>query len=179
MNYCGDCGAALARGPDTSGYVRKYCAACGWSWYDPPTPVTLVLVTTDEGDVVYCRKQSFPLGRWSVVSGFIPRGERAEVTALREIKEETGLDAEIVRFMGTHVYDGRPDQIVIAFHARVTGGTPQAGDDVDEIDIAPPDATRLREGSTSHWLVQRLIDERAEDAAMAEPGDASQRTRLV
>jgi NADH pyrophosphatase NudC (nudix superfamily) len=159
MKHCGDCGVAMSEGPDPSGHVRRYCPGCGWSWYDPPTPVTLVLVTTDAGEVVYCRKNSFPPGRWSVVSGFIPRGERAELTALREVKEETGLDAEIVRFMGTHVYDQRPDQIVIAFHVRVTGGTPCAGDDVDEIEIAPPDASRLREGSTSHWLVKALIDQ--------------------
>lgn len=158
MKYCGDCGTALNEGPDESGHVRRYCPSCKWSWYDPPIPVTLVLVTTEDGDVVYCRKKSFPPGRWSVVSGFIPRGERAEETALREVKEETGLDAAIVRFMGTHVYDQRPDQIVIAFHARVTGGIPCAGDDVDEIEIAPPDVSRLREGSTSHWLVKQLVE---------------------
>jgi NADH pyrophosphatase NudC (nudix superfamily) len=158
MKHCGECGDPLQDGPDASGQMRRYCPACGWSWYDPPTPVTLVLVTTDDGNVVYCRKHSFPPGRWSVVSGFIPRGERAEETAVREVKEETGLDVEIVRFMGTHVFDQRPDQIVIAFHARVVGGTPRAGDDVDEIDLAPPDVSRLREGSTSHWLVKQLVD---------------------
>ena len=72
------------------------------------------------------------------------------------MKEETGLDCAIVRFMGTHVYEGRPDQLVIAFHVRVVGGTPQAGDDVDEVAIAPPDPARLRPGSTSHWLVSQV-----------------------
>jgi 8-oxo-dGTP diphosphatase len=158
MKHCGECGTAMEDGPDTSGHVRRFCPSCAWSWYDPPTPVTLVLVTMPNGDVVYCRKNSFAPGRWSVVSGFIPRGERAEAAALREVKEETGLDAEIVRFMGTHVYEQRPDQIVIAFHARVIGGAPCAGDDVDEIGIAPPDPTRLRAGSTSQWLVQHLVD---------------------
>ena len=158
MKFCGACGTPLQEGPDASGYPHRFCPACGWTWYDPPVPVTLVLVTTPDRRVVYCRKRSFPQGRWSVVSGFIPRGERAEETALREVREETGLEVEIVRFMGTHVYDQRPDQLVIAFHARVVGGTPRAGDDVDGIDIAPPDPSRLREGSTSHWLVKHLID---------------------
>jgi NADH pyrophosphatase NudC (nudix superfamily) len=158
MKFCGQCGSAMREGPDQSGHGHRYCPECTWTWYDPPTPVTLVLVTTDDGNVVYCRKNSFAPGRWSVVSGFIPRGERAEDAALREVKEETGLDAEIVRFMGTHVYDQRPDQIVIAFHVRVVGGAPCAGDDVDEIEIAPPDPARLRPGSTSHWLVNHLIE---------------------
>jgi NADH pyrophosphatase NudC (nudix superfamily) len=160
MKHCGECGYGLEEGPDHSGHPHRYCTSCGWTWYDPPVPITLVMVTMPNGDVVYCRKNSFPPGRWSVVSGFVPRGESAEVTAIREVKEETGLDAEIVAFMGTHVYDQRPDQIVIAFHARATGGEPCAGDDVDEIEVAPPDTSRLREGSTSEWLVQALIDGR-------------------
>lgn len=152
------CGCALAAGGDEHSHPRLHCPECGWSWYDPPVPVTLVLVTTDDGSVVYTRKRAFEPGRWSVVSGFIPRGERAEDAAVREVKEETGLDVEIIRFMGTHVYSGRPEQIVIAFHARVTGGTPSAQDDIDELEIAPPDLARLRPGSTSHWLVASLVE---------------------
>jgi NAD+ diphosphatase len=160
VKHCGACGAPLVEGPDGSGHAHKRCPACGWTWYDPPVPVTLVLVTTPEGDVVYCRKASFEPGRWSVVSGFLERGERAEDCAVREVKEETGLDVEIVRFMGTHFFPLRPDQIVIAFHARVTGGALQAGDDVVEVEVAPPDPRRLRDGSTSQWLVNRLLEER-------------------
>ena len=161
LKHCGMCGCGLADGPDTSGYERRYCPECGWNWYDPPVPVTLVLVTTDDGNVVYTRKRTFEPGRWSVVSGFIPKGERAEDAAVREVKEETGLDVELVRFMGTHVYAGRPEQIVIAFHARVTGGTPCPQDDIDELEIAPPDLSRLRPGSTSHWLVASLLNAEA------------------
>ena len=159
LKHCGMCGCALVSGPDESAYVRLYCPECNWSWYDPPVPVTLVLVSTEEGHVVYTRKRTFEPGRWSVVSGFIPRGERAEDAAVREVKEETGLDVEIVRFMGTHIYAGRPDQIVIAFHARVIGGEPCAQDDIDELEIAPPDLSRLRPGSTSHWLVATLVSD--------------------
>lgn len=157
MNYCGECGHRLQTGPDASGYQRQFCPECGWDWYDPPTPVTLVLVTTPDGQVVYTRKNSFPPGIWSVVSGFIPRGERAEAAALREVKEETGLDAELVAYLGTHVYEKRPDQLVITFHVRATGGVLQAGDDVDEVEVGPPDPNRCREGSTSRWLVQTLV----------------------
>src|SRR5262245_11795316 len=152
------CGCQLEAGPDENSYVRLYCPECGWSWYDPPVPITLVLVTNDEGHVVYTRKKSFEPGRWSVVSGFIPRGERAEETAVREVKEETGLDVEIVRFMGTHVYGGRPDQLVVAFHARVLGGRLCAQDDIDEAEFGPPDVSRLRPGSTSQWLVAQLVE---------------------
>jgi NADH pyrophosphatase NudC (nudix superfamily) len=161
VKYCGECGTATAFGRDEHECDRYYCPACGWTWYSPPTPVTLVLVTTDDGNVVYARKKTFEPGRWSVVSGFIPRGERAEDTAVREVLEETGLEVEIVRFMGTHFYERQPDQIVIAFHARVLSGTPRPMDDIDEVDVAPPDPSRLRSGSTSWWLVKTFAEEQA------------------
>jgi NADH pyrophosphatase NudC (nudix superfamily) len=158
VNHCGQCGAALVDALDESNYHHRYCPECAWRWYDPPTPVVLVLVTTAEDHIVYCRKEAHPPGRWTVVSGFIPRGEQAEQAALREVKEETNLDAEIAHFAGTHVFSLRPDQIVIAFHARATGGTPTAGDDVDIVDVGPPDPGRLFAGSTSHLLVSRFAD---------------------
>jgi NAD+ diphosphatase len=157
MKHCGKCGTELTDHLE-GGASRLICPACGWKWYNPPTPVTLVLVTTDDGRVVYTRKNSFEPWRWTVVAGFIERGETAEAAALREVKEETGLDAEIVRFTGTHVYERNPDQLVVTFHVRVTGGTPMAGDDVDQIDIAPADPSRLREGATSWWLVKQYYD---------------------
>ncbi len=159
MKHCGRCGSELRDDLDTSGHGRLKCPDCSWTFYNPPTPVTLVLVTTNDDKMVYTRKNSFEAWRWTVVAGFIERGERAEDAATREVKEETGLDSEIVRFMGTHVYERNPDQLVVTFHVRVTGGTPQAGDDVDEIDIAPPDPSRLREGATSWWLVKQYYDE--------------------
>lgn len=156
MKHCGECGNLLQTDTDESGHPRQSCSACGWTWYDPPVPITLVVVTTAEGNIVYTRKHSFPAGIWSVVAGYIPKGERAEEAALREIREETGLEAEIVRFMGTHVYPRRPDQLVITFHARAIGGELRAGDDVDEVEIGPPDVGRVRPGSTSFFLVNAL-----------------------
>jgi len=41
---------------------------------------------------------------WSIPKGHIEAGERREQAALREIKEETGLDVRIVRPLGEAVY---------------------------------------------------------------------------
>jgi ADP-ribose pyrophosphatase YjhB (NUDIX family) len=119
-------------------------------------PVVLALVTTPEGEVVYCGKNG--VSHWTVVSGFVPRGEVAEATALREVKEETGLDAKIQHFAGTHVFHLRPEQIVIAFHVEATGGTPQPDDDIERLEIDRPDPSRMFPGSTSHLLVTRYAD---------------------
>ena len=158
MKHCGECGTGLNDGLDEYSTPHQFCEACGWRWYSPPIPVVLVLVTTSDGEIVYCRKDRQPPGIWSVVSGFIPRGEPAELTAVREVKEETNLDVEIVHSAGTHVFPVLPDQLVIAYHARVLSGEPRAGDDVDHVEVAPPDVTRLFPGSTSLHLVQQYIE---------------------
>jgi hypothetical protein len=74
------------------------------------------------------------------------------------VKEETNLDAEIIHFADTHIFSVLPDQLVIAYHARVAGGEPRAGDDVDHVEIGPPDPERLFPGSTSSLLVSRFIE---------------------
>ena len=42
--------------------------------------------------------------RWSFPKGNIERGESKEDAALREVKEETGIDGEIVDFVGEEEY---------------------------------------------------------------------------
>jgi NAD+ diphosphatase len=162
MKFCGECGQPTRQRTDESGTTHNRCTACGWRWYNPPVPIVLVLCTTDDGQVVYTRKKSFEPGRWSVVSGFVPRGEAAEVTAVREVKEETGLDVELVAFLGTFVYEQIPDQIVLAYHCRVLGGTLVAQDDIEQSDIGPPDLSRVRPGSTTWLLVRSLIEDTPE-----------------
>ena len=83
-------------------------------------PVVLVLATTDDGKVVHTRKDSYEPWRWTVVAGFVERGQRAEDAALREVKEETNLESESVRFVSTH-FPGRRDQLMIVSHVASAG----------------------------------------------------------
>lgn len=160
MKHCGQCGTALTTAPDDSGYTRQICPACGWAWYDPPTPIVLALVLTAGGQVVYTRKHSMAPGRWTLVAGFIQKGETAEQAAVREALEETGLNTRITRFTGTHVYPLRPDQLAITFELQAEPGVPHPGDDVDEVRVGPPEPELLREGSTVRWLVEDLLRRR-------------------
>ncbi|MBI5061189.1 MAG: NUDIX domain-containing protein [Candidatus Aenigmarchaeota archaeon] len=43
-------------------------------------------------------------GRWSLPKGHIEKGETAEQAALREIKEETGIDGRIIELLGEIKY---------------------------------------------------------------------------
>lgn len=107
------------------------CPKCGHliERYKNPLPTADVIVDID-GKVVLVKRKNPPYG-WALPGGFINYGESAENTAVREIREETGL--EITGLKQFHCYsdperDPRFHTLTVVFTARSTG-TPAAGDD--------------------------------------------------
>lgn len=73
--------------------------------------------------------------------GFIDYGESAETAAIREAKEETGLDVRLIGQLGVYSdpdRDPRGHTLTVVFVARATG-TPQGGDDAAEAGRFKPD----------------------------------------
>jgi 8-oxo-dGTP diphosphatase len=102
-----------------------------------PTPVPAVGVVCLRGDsVLLIRRGTSPrLGEWSLPGGRIEPGERAVDAALRELREETGVEAEITGLID--VVDGLfPEAgrhyVLIDYAARWVSGEPVAGDDALE-----------------------------------------------
>lgn len=60
--------------------------------------VTLVIVD-DERNIVVIRKPSYPLGAYRAPSGGVEMGESFEDGAIREAKEETGLDIVLEKYL--------------------------------------------------------------------------------
>ena len=85
------------------------------------------------GGVVYRRRDGAvevalisvgPLGRWQLPKGLVGRGETPEEAALREVREETGLDGELVAPIETVEYwyvgtAARAGQARVRFHKFV------------------------------------------------------------
>jgi 8-oxo-dGTP diphosphatase len=82
-------------------------------------------------EVLLIRRGNPPLaGAWSLPGGRIEWGERAADAALRELSEETGVEAELLGLV--EVADGlfgKSHYVLIDYAARWTGGEPRAGDD--------------------------------------------------
>ncbi|MFZ1989033.1 MAG: NUDIX hydrolase [Alphaproteobacteria bacterium] len=89
-------------------------------------------------EVLLIRRGRPPLkGQWSIPGGHQKWGETVRECALRELKEETGLDAEILGLIDVvdAIYrdDGKDYHFTfIDFAARMTGGEVKAGDDAGE-----------------------------------------------
>ena len=104
---------------------------------DLPPPVPAVGVVCLRGDEVLLIRRGTPprQGEWSLPGGRIEAGERAVDAALRELREEAGIEAEITGLID--VVDGLfPEAgrhyVLIDYAARWVSGEPTAGDDAME-----------------------------------------------
>ena len=138
--YCVLCGTAL-RGIREHGVPRRACPRCGFIAYRNPVPACGVIVMRG-GKVLLAKRAHEPrIDCWGIPAGFMEYGEHPEATAVREAREETGLVVKLTGLFG--VYAGRDDPrtraVLVLYHARVTGGRLEAGDDASEVAFFPLD----------------------------------------
>jgi 8-oxo-dGTP pyrophosphatase MutT (NUDIX family) len=72
---------------------------------------------------------------WSFPKGKLEPGETLDVAALREVREETGMTCEILRFIGhTEYVDRKGRQKTVAYWIMAaTGGSFSPNEEVDEL----------------------------------------------
>ncbi len=87
--------------------------------WNNPTPVVAALIEHD-GAILLARGKGWPEKVFALVTGFLEAGESPEAGVLREVREETGLVAEIVSFVGAYPFDLK-NELILAFHVRASG----------------------------------------------------------
>ncbi len=139
-NFCPRCGKPLSI-KHLFGAKRPYCPHCGYIVFrDPKLAVGALIV--DEGRVLLVRRGVIPRKTfWAMPSGFVEYDEQPRPALAREIREETGLEAEIGRVLEVFpISDPNKKGVFLLFEARVTGGDMQAGDDAMDVRWFPIDA---------------------------------------
>lgn len=109
--------------------------------YQNPYPTVDLLISRGEGEVVLIARKNAPLG-WALPGGFVDWGESLEAAAIREAKEETGLEVTLVRQFHTYsdpTRDPRFHTVSTVFLAEATGEL-KAGDDAAEAQVFHRDA---------------------------------------
>ena len=105
--------------------------------YRNPFPTVEIIITVD-GNIVLIERENEPHG-WALPGGFVDYGETLEAAAVREAKEETGLDlANLKQFRAYSDPDRDPRQhnISIVFTAEGIGQL-MAGDDAAGAKLFP------------------------------------------
>lgn len=143
--FCPRCGAPLEvtfrPGADRP---LQVCSACGRTHYRNAKPCVGVLAMRD-GRLLLVRRAIDPFrGYWDIPGGFLEEGEHPEQGALREVKEETGLEVHLTDLLGfyldRYVYQGEQGiTLNIYFLGEVIGGEERPADDAAALGWFPPD----------------------------------------
>ncbi len=102
----------------------------------PLLTVDIVIYGEDESIVLVRRKNDPFKGYWAIPGGFVEYGERVEEAAIREAREETGLDIVVEEIIGVYSdpnRDPRGHVVSIAFLAKETGGELRASTDASQV----------------------------------------------
>lgn len=134
--FCPLCGKVLVQAA-LDGHQRMHCAddACGFVFYQNPIPAAGAIIVKDDSILLVKRAHPPRVGWWCIPAGFMEWSEHPEQTAVREVREETGLDIALTSFFEvyTGVDDPRSNAVLLLYLAEIVSGTMQASDDALDV----------------------------------------------
>lgn len=135
VKFCPLCASPLEmKIPQHDTNSRPCCSACGYVHYLDPK-VSACAMPIHDGKVVLLQRAMNPeKGKWVFPGGFVDRGERVDRAAIRETKEEVGVDVELTRLLNVYSYENF-DVIIIVFLARIIGGVLQAAHEATDVKL--------------------------------------------
>ena len=138
FKYCPFCGTQLAL-KERDGRQRPACSNCGFVQFRNPVPGVVVVIDKEGYVLLGKRKGGFGEGKWGLPQGYIEFDEDFLTAAIREVKEETGLDVEIRSILNivSNLLSPRLHTLAIVLLAGVVAGELCAGDDLETLEWVP------------------------------------------
>ncbi len=109
----------------------RTCPRCGeiMESYRNPLPTADIIIELAGKGIILIMRKNEPRG-WAIPGGFVDYGESLEDAAIREAKEETGLDVALTGQLHTY---SKPDRdprhhTITTVYTATASGTPVAAD---------------------------------------------------
>lgn len=139
--FCGRCGTAMV---DRSTELARECPNCSLISHPRLSPAVIMAVVREK-KILLARAPRFPEGMYSTLAGFVEPGETLEEAVGREVREETGIAVDNIRYVASQPWPF-PHSLMIGFSATYAGGEIRIDDKeieaagwfgVDELPLLP------------------------------------------
>jgi ADP-ribose pyrophosphatase YjhB (NUDIX family) len=140
FRFCPSCGGRLeVRRIKATEPERPVCVSCGFVVYlDPKVAVGTIIRVPDDRLVLVRRAIEPGYGLWVFPGGYVDRGEEVTAAAIREAREESGLDVRLDGLLNIYSYGGR-SPIIIVYAATALSGQLCADDECLEAGLFTAD----------------------------------------
>lgn len=186
--YCPYCQKRIVKKKEAD-IVRDFCGFCQIFFYDNPLPVVSAILP-HERQIALVKRGNRPYkGKWCLPSGFAEIGESITQAALRELREETGVEGKILDLVDVdstknHFYG---DLIFITFEVEPVSGQLKAGDDAQEVKFFPVDRIPKLAFQSNTKAVEKYIRRKKDfwtivdsfHAVLGEEQDHARKTNLI
>jgi len=137
---------------------RNVCPACNFVHWNNPAPVVAAVLQV--GDMMLmARNAAWPPKTFALITGFLEPGETPEEGIVREVKEETNLDAVHTELIGVYEFT-RKNELIIAYHV-LAEGTVRLSEELVEYRMVEPHKMRpWRMGTgmaVAKWMTDRNL----------------------
>lgn len=121
--FCPACGGTLeTRSLKAGEPERLVCGRCGFVFYLDPKVAVGTIIQTSDGGIVLVRRAIEPgYGLWVFPGGYVDRGEEVRAAAIREAREECGLEIRIDRLINVYSYAGSAPVIIVYAATALSG----------------------------------------------------------
>ena len=137
LKFCSNCGKKNTKGY-IDGNFRYHCLDCDTIHYENPKPTATLICPIK--DSILLGRRAFDPGKneWGLPGGFMELNETLEEAAERELKEETNLNGNVTKILGTCSHYGSifGDILLIGLIVKIDNwDNIEAGDDVSELKL--------------------------------------------
>lgn len=160
FTYCPFCGGKLIKKEIGDEGRIPYCNQCSIPLWDMFTTSIICAVVNEYKEIALLKQEYVSAANYVCVAGIMKIGESAEEAAIREIKEEIGLDVVTLTYIKTYPYE-KKEMLMIGYKAEVRKAEFKISQEVDAVEWIKYEHAldNVREGSIAWQLVKTVISE--------------------